>query len=74
MGILGAGEGRSYTVIGDTVNVASRLQAAAPVGGVAVGAATLRHLPGARVREPRRAGRCAASASPVDAYVLEALR
>ena len=49
VGILGAGEGRSYTVVGDTVNVASRLQAAAPVGGVAVGAATLRHLPGARV-------------------------
>jgi class 3 adenylate cyclase len=54
VGILGAGEGRSYTVVGDTVNVASRLQAAAPVGGVAVGAATLRHLPGAGSRASGR--------------------
>ena len=62
VGVLGAGEGRSYTVVGDTVNVATRLQAAAPIGGVAVGAATLRHLP-----EPgsRASGRwsCAASAT-----------
>ena len=56
VGILGAGEGRSYTVVGDTVNVASRLQAAAPVGGVAIAAATLRHLPGARVESLGRAG------------------
>ena len=62
VGILGAGEGRSYTVVGDTVNVASRLQAAAPIGGVAVGAATLRHLPGARV-ESLGALACAASAT-----------
>ena len=65
------GEGRSYTVVGDTVNVASRLQAAAPVGGVAVGAATLRHLPGARV-ESLGALELRGKRDPVDAYVLEA--
>jgi class 3 adenylate cyclase len=73
VGVLGAREGRSYTVIGDMVNVASRLQSAAPVGAVAVGAATLRHLTGARVQSlgalPLRG-----KSEPVDAYVLEALR
>jgi adenylate cyclase len=73
VGILGAGEGRSYTVVGDTVNVASRLQAAAPVGGIAVAAATLRHLPGARV-ESLGALELRGKREPVDAYVLQALR
>jgi adenylate cyclase len=49
-GVVGGREERSYTVIGDTVNLASRIEGAAPVGGVAIGAATLHGLPGARVR------------------------
>ena len=40
--LLGAAGGRTHTVIGDTVNVAARLEGLAPVGGVALGAETAR--------------------------------
>jgi len=72
VGVIGAREGKSYTVIGDTVNVAARLQGAAPVGGVAIGAGTLRELPGARVRNLGRVT-LKGKREPVDAYVLEQL-
>jgi class 3 adenylate cyclase len=72
VGILGAGKGRSWTVIGDAVNVAARLQAAAPVGAVVVGDETLRSLPGARVRSLRPIA-AKGKREPLTAYVLEAL-
>jgi adenylate cyclase len=72
VGVVGAHEGKSYTVIGDTVNVAARLQGAAPVGAVAIGAGTLRGLPGARVRSLGSVA-LKGKREPVDAYVLEGL-
>jgi adenylate cyclase len=40
LGNVGAGTHRSFTAIGDTTNVAARLQAAAPAGGILIGQAT----------------------------------
>jgi class 3 adenylate cyclase len=48
--VLGAAGGRTHTVIGDTVNTASRLEGKAPVGGVAISAETAARLAGARTQ------------------------
>jgi class 3 adenylate cyclase len=46
-GVLGTGSGRTYSAIGDTVNLGSRIEGLAPAGGVAISAETARGLWGA---------------------------
>jgi adenylate cyclase len=72
VGVLGAGGGRHYTVIGDVVNTASRLESEAPVGEVVVAAATLDRLRDATVRR-LPAVRVKGKREPLEAYVLTAL-
>jgi adenylate cyclase len=70
VGVLGAESGRSYTVIGDTVNLAARLESQAPPGRVVIGAATLRELPGVRV-EALEGLRVKGRRETVDAYLVD---
>ena len=70
VGVLGVESGRSYTVVGDTVNVAARLESTAPPGGVVIGGATLRAVPGLRVTALGLLD-VKGKSEPVEAYRLE---
>jgi adenylate cyclase len=66
--------GRGYVVyaaVGDTVNVAARLQAAAPVGGVLVGDRTRRLLDDATALVPSPRLRVKGKTDEVEAYLLQ---
>jgi class 3 adenylate cyclase len=63
----------TYSAVGDAVNVGARLEAAAPVGGVLVGAETYRRLPDGTVAEAMPGLRVKGKDAAVDAFVLRAL-
>ena len=66
--------GRGYVAfpaVGDPVNVAARLQAAAPVGGVLVGENTRRRLPDDLPLVPVRNLSLKGKNAPVDAYMVQ---
>jgi class 3 adenylate cyclase len=72
VGVLGTAGGRTHTAIGDTVNLAARLEGQAPVGGAALGPETVRRLPGART-EPIGTLTVKGKTEPVEVHRLIAL-
>jgi len=60
----------AFSAVGDPVNVAARLQAAAPVGGVLVGENTRRRLPDHVPLVPVPNMRLKGKDAPVDAYMV----
>ncbi len=68
--VLGAHGGRTHTVIGDTVNTASRIEGRAPAGGVAVGPATLAALPPSVRTTPLGALALKGRTEPVETYLV----
>jgi class 3 adenylate cyclase len=60
----------AYPAVGDPVNVAARLQAAAPVGGVLIGSETQRRLPPETTLTPVPGLRVKGKDAPVDAFLL----
>lgn len=63
----------AYAVVGDTVNLGSRLEGQAPVGAVLIGAETYRRLPDGVAVEAMSGLRVKGKDAAVDAYVLRAL-
>ena len=73
-GVIGGQRGlRQHGLVGDTVNTAARLEAAAPVGGVLIGAATAEQLPPGAVLEQVPPLSLKGKTQPVTAYLLLSL-
>ena len=72
VGVLGTGSGRTYSVVGDTVNLGARIEGLAPVGGVAITAACAGDLRGATT-EPLGEITVKGRAAPVEVVLLRSL-
>jgi class 3 adenylate cyclase len=73
-GVIGGPTGhRKHGVVGDSVNLAARLEAQAQPGQVVVGAATAAALPAGAVLERLPPLAVKGKAEPVDAFVLRSL-
>jgi len=72
VGHVGTAQQRSFTAIGDTTNVAARLQAAAPTGSVVIAATTLAQIGEADV-EALPPLEAKGKREPLEAYILRGL-
>jgi class 3 adenylate cyclase len=72
LAIVGGGQQRSFTAIGDTTNVAARLQAAAQPGSVLIGEATYELVRGEIAAEPHGELELKGKAAPVPVYEVSA--
>jgi class 3 adenylate cyclase/tetratricopeptide (TPR) repeat protein len=63
-----------YTAMGDTVNLASRLEGAAPVGGILISHDTYRHVRGVFIVQPLEPLQVKGKAEPVQVYVVHSAR
>ena len=73
VGVLGEHGHRKHDVIGDTVNLAARLESRAPVGRVVIGEGTRQRLPGGAIVDELPPLELKGRAERVTAYLLEAL-
>ena len=69
-GPIGSRRKRSFTVMGDAVNVAARLEQAAPVGGILIGEATRAYLGNSFRLRLRRSVRIRGKDAPVRSFVV----
>ena len=72
VGVLGTGSGRTYSAIGDTVNLGSRIEGLAPAGGIAISAETASQLWGAET-EPLDTVQVKGREEPVEVLLLRRL-
>jgi adenylate cyclase len=69
-GPIGSRRKRSFTVMGDAVNVAARLERAAPVGGILIGEATRAYLGNSFRLRLRRSVHIRGKDAPVRSFVV----
>ena len=70
---FGTGSGRTYSAVGDTVNLGSRIEGLAPAGGVAISAETASRLHGAETK-PFDVVQVKGRDEPVEVLLLLSLR
>ena len=69
-GPIGSRRKRSFTVMGDAVNIAARLEHAAPVGGILIGEATRAYLGNSFRLRLRRSVRIRGKDAPVRSFAV----